>query len=154
MTLNELKNHLQGLEILLFQLPSGELVPAHFHVTEVGKVTKDFIDCGGVFRKEEKISLQLWEANDYDHRLHPEKLVKILNLAENQLQLENLELELEYQGATIQKYGLEFSDKKFILTSTQTDCLAKGNCGIPKEKKKVSLANSANSCCSNDSECC
>ena len=154
MNLLALKNHLNNLEMLIFELPSGELVPAHFHVTEVGKVTKDFIDCGGVFRKEEKISLQLWEANDYNHRLHPEKLVKILHMAEQQLQLANLEVEVEYQGTTIQKFGLDFSERKFILTSTQTDCLAKDNCGTPSEKKKVSLASLWANCCDSDTGCC
>ena len=28
-------------------LPEGEFVPTHFHITEVGRVRKDFIDCGG-----------------------------------------------------------------------------------------------------------
>ena len=72
MKLSEIKNELQKLTSIAFQLPNGELVPSHFHVTEVGKVTKHFIDCGGTVRQEEVINFQLWEANDYDHRLHPE----------------------------------------------------------------------------------
>lgn len=39
MRLSEIKNTLQGLETIAFKLPNGELVPSHFHVTEVGKVT-------------------------------------------------------------------------------------------------------------------
>ena len=31
---------------LHLMLPDGDFVPAHFHVTEVGRVQKDFIDCG------------------------------------------------------------------------------------------------------------
>ena len=31
-------------------LPEGEFVPTHFHITEVGRVRKDFIDCGGTVR--------------------------------------------------------------------------------------------------------
>ena len=49
------------------------MVPSHFHVTEVGKITKHFIDCGGTVRNEEVVNFQLWQADDYDHRLHPEK---------------------------------------------------------------------------------
>ena len=77
MKLSEIKKELQLLETIAFKLPNGDLVPSHFHVTEVGKITKHFIDCGGVIRKEEKVNFQLWEANDYDHRLHPEKLEHI-----------------------------------------------------------------------------
>ena len=105
MKLSEVKDQLSKLEKIGFQLPGGEKVPGHFHVTEIGKVEKNFIDCGGKIRKEEKISFQLWEANDYDHRLHPEKLVHIIELSEKQLELQDLEIEVEYQGKeTIGKY--------------------------------------------------
>ena len=63
MTLSEIKNHLKHLETIAFQLPNGELVPKHFHVTEVGKISKHFIDCGGTVRTENVINFQLWEAN-------------------------------------------------------------------------------------------
>ena len=85
MKLSEIKHHLSNLETIAFQLPNGKLVPSHFHVTEVGKITKHFIDCGGTVRKEEVVNFQLWEANDYDHRLHPEKLVHIIELSEKTL---------------------------------------------------------------------
>lgn len=47
MKLSEAKSKLKQLEKIAFQLPNGDLVPTHFHVTEIGKVTKHFIDCGG-----------------------------------------------------------------------------------------------------------
>ena len=53
MKLSQVKSVLKELETIGFQLPNGELVPNHFHVTEVGKITKHFIDCGGTERKEE-----------------------------------------------------------------------------------------------------
>jgi hypothetical protein len=54
---------------LHFMLPSGEFVPSHFHVTEVGRVQKSFIDCGGTRRDAASCVLQLWTAHDVDHRL-------------------------------------------------------------------------------------
>ena len=87
MKLSEIKNILNNLKTISFQLPDGELVPNHFHVTEVGKVTKHFIDCGGTVRNEEVVNFQLWEADDYDHRLHPEKLVHIIELSEKIFQI-------------------------------------------------------------------
>jgi len=92
MKLSEIKNELQKLHAIAFQLPNGDLVPSHFHVTEVGKVTKHFIDCGGTVRQEEVVNFQLWEANDYDHRLHPEKLVHIIELSEKVLGLPDAEI--------------------------------------------------------------
>ena len=82
MKLSEIKAILRKADVLQFELPGGNLVPGHFHVTEVGKVTKHFIDCGGTERLEEVINFQLWNANDYDHRIHPEKLIHIIELSE------------------------------------------------------------------------
>jgi hypothetical protein len=155
MKLSEVKNKLYLLDKISFLLPNGELVPNHFHVTEVGKITKHFIDCGGTVRNEEVANFQLWNANDYDHRLHPEKLLNIIELSEKVLGIGDLDIEVEYQADTIGKFGLEFNGEHFILTSKQTDCLAPDQCGIPAEKTKVTLANlNDEPCCSPDGNCC
>lgn len=155
MKLSEIKNHLASLKTIAFQLPNGQLVPNHFHVTEVGKITKNFIDCGGTVRNEEVVNFQLWEADDYDHRLHPEKLTHIIELSEKVLNIPDLNIEVEYQGNTIGKYGLDFDGTNFLLTSTKTDCLAKDNCGIPQEKPKLKFSElqQQNACVPN-SGCC
>lgn len=157
MKLSEFKSKLKGLETIRFELPNGTLVPSHFHVTEVGSVTKHFIDCGGTIRVEHRVNFQLWEANDYDHRLHPEKLVSIIELSENKLGLRDEEIEVEYQGETIGKYGIAVQGDTFLLTSLTTDCLAKDKCGVPEEKLKVSLSSlgaSSSSACTPGSGCC
>ncbi len=136
MKLSEIKNILNTVEAVNFKLPNGGYVPEHFHVTEVGKVNKHFIDCGGVVRKEDKANFQLWDANDVEHRLKPAKLANIISLSERVLGLEDLEIEVEYQGDTIGKYELGFDGKDFLLLHTQTACLAKDACGIPAEKQK------------------
>lgn len=151
MKLSEIKTILKKAVRIQFELPDGELIPGHFHVTEVGKVTKHFIDCGGTVRNEEVANFQLWNANDYDHRLHPNKLLNIIELSEKVLNMGDLEIEVEYQGETIGKYGLDFDGWKFLLTSKQTDCLARENCGIPEDKSKETKAYS---CCSPNSGCC
>ncbi len=155
MKLSEIKTELSKLEKIAFQLPNGELVPNHFHVTEVGKITKHFIDCGGTVRKEEVVNFQLWNADDYDHRLHPEKLTHIIELSEKTLGIGDLEIEVEYQGDTIGKFGLDFDGTNFLLTTKQTDCLAKDNCGIPAEKPKLQFSNlGQGSSCDPKSGCC
>ena len=155
MKLSEIKKHLASLKTIAFQLPNGDLVPNHFHVTEVGRVTKNFIDCGGTVRNEEVANFQLWEADDYDHRLHPEKLTHIIELSEKVLNIADLDIEVEYQGATIGKYGLDFDGTNFVLMATKTDCLAKDNCGIPQEKPKMKLAEiQTQNACSPESGCC
>lgn len=146
MKLSEFKSKLEGLQTIGFQLPNGTLVPPYFHVTEVGQINKTFIDCGGVIRKENVINFQLWSSTDYDHRLHPEKLVNIINLSEEKLGLEDAEIEVEYQGETIGKFGIDFDGRNFLLTNTYTDCLAKDNCGIPQEKPRVRMSELQTAC--------
>ena len=155
MNLSEFKQILRSKENIAFQLPNGALVPSHFHVTEVGQIDKRFIDCGGVLRNEKVVNFQLWEANDYDHRLHPEKLVKIIELSENLLEIEDLPIEVEYQDTTIGKFGLAYDGANFLLTSKVTDCLAKDKCGIPEEKLKTSLSDlGSQNACTPGSGCC
>lgn len=158
MKLSEFKEVLKSKSEIAFELPNGELVPSHFHVTEVGQVEKFFIDCGGTIRKERRVNFQLWGANDFDHRLHPNKLIDIINLSEEKLQLIDEEIEVEYQGETIGKYFLDYQGGNLLLTATLTDCLAKDKCGIPEEKLKVSLSNLSkqqeNSGCTPGSGCC
>jgi len=156
MKLSTIKEHLSQLKNVSFQLPNGQWVPSHFHVTEVGEITKHFIDCGGTVRNEEVANFQLWNANDYDHRLHPEKLLHIITLSEKVLGLGDLEIEVEYQGDTIQKFGLDFNGTHFVLTGKQTDCLAKDKCGIPAQKPRVKLAElqKTTACCTPGSGCC
>tara|TARA_R100000935_G_C2829595_1_gene164276 strand:- start:364 stop:831 length:468 start_codon:yes stop_codon:yes gene_type:complete len=155
MKLSQIKKELNHLEQIAFMLSNGDMVPNHFHVTEVGKVTKYFVDCGGTVRTEEVANFQLFSANDYDHRLHPEKLLNIIELSEKVLSLDDLEIEVEYQGETIGKYKLGYDGSNFLLTSKQTDCLAKDKCGIPAHKPKVKLSElQTSTTCSPNSGCC
>ena len=157
MKLSEIKSHLPSLGQLNFVLPDGTTVPAHFHITEVGQVSKKFIDCGGTVRDEKSVSFQLWEDGDYDHRLGAKKLLDIIQLSERILELEDLDVEVEYQGDTIGKYGLEFNGEAFVLTKKMTDCLAKDKCGIPAQKPKLRLSEisaAPTGACTPGSGCC
>lgn len=157
MKLSQLKTQLSELTELNFQLPDGSYVPKHFHVTEVGELDKKFIDCGGKVRRERIINFQLWKAEDFDHRLAPQKLNSIIALSENILGIADGEIEVEYQGDTIGKYGLEFNGKDFLLTKKTTACLAEDQCGITPLKQKIKLSElstNSNSCCGPNSNCC
>jgi len=118
-------------------LPTGDLVPEHFHITEVGKIHKTFIDCGGILRESITCLLQAWTAHDVDHRLDAGKLAKILQLGEQVLNIDNLPVEVEYGADVASHYIL--SDVKitpkgllFIMVGKQTDCLAPDKCGVTK----------------------
>jgi Family of unknown function (DUF6428) len=157
MKLSEIKEILKNKTQIGFQLPNGTLVAPHFHVTEVGKVQKHFVDCGGVFREETICNFQLWEANDYDHRLHPEKLVHIITLAQEKLQItDHTEIEVEYQMPdTIGKFLLGFDGTNFLLSTKLTACLAQDACGITdKPKVKIGEWNTKENTCTPGGGCC
>lgn len=122
-----------GLHLML---PSGEFVPPHFHVTEIGRVRKDFIDCGGTTRTSLTCLLQVWVAADVDHRLTTTKLAGILELARPLLESDDLPVEIEYEGDVVAQYPLSEAESTpagvlLHLGIKHTDCLAKDRCGIP-----------------------
>ena len=159
MKLSAIKQHLQNAESVNFQLPDGTFVPEHFHVTEVGIITKDFIDCGGTVRHERVANFQLWNANDNEHRLKAGKLLKIIALSEQVLGMDDMEVEVEYQAETIGKYDIDFNGSNFVLLTKHTACLAMDKCGVPQEKKKLAMvelgvSSPDKSCCTPGGGCC
>jgi hypothetical protein len=156
MKLSEIKKQLSNVETVAFVLPNGTYVPEHFHVTEIGLITKNFIDCGGTVRNETVVNFQLWNANDLEHRLKPKKLLDIIALSEKVLGIGDFEIEVEYQSETIGKYDLGFNGKDFTLLNKQTACLAQDQCGAPKEKQKIKLADitTQTNCCTPGGSCC
>lgn len=125
----------QSGSALQFILPSGERIPDHFHVTEVGRVEKDFIDCGGTRRQETTCLLQTWTSIDVDHRLQAGKLAKILRLAAPILKSTELPVQVEYGPDVAAQYHLAdvaIADNELLLmlVGKQTDCLAKDQCGV------------------------
>jgi hypothetical protein len=155
MKISELKQKLAEIEAVNFRLPDGTYLPSHFHVTEVGLITKHFIDCGGTERKEIAANFQLWQSGDYDHRLAPQKFLHILEISQKILGSEDLMIEVEYQQNTIGKFGLEFSDQDFLLIPKYTACLASDACGITEKKKQpMKELTIKSTSCSSGSECC
>ena len=152
MTISELKSTLNVHpdKKLRFVLPDKSTIPAHFHITEVGYVQKDFIDCGGTLRSVSNCVLQAWVAqNDEDHSLEAGKLGKILGLAGKLLPNDELMVEVEFEAPYISQFPIDTVEIAgdalvFRLTSKHTDCLAKEQCGLE----------GASSCCSEETGCC
>lgn len=130
-----LKKHSTApLEIML---PSGELVPEHFHVTEIGRVQKDFIDCGGKLHRMVRCVIQVWVADDVKHRLKPGKLNDIITKSRAAVNFMDgdLTVYVEYGEEAAALYRLEDVEITgagllFMLSGNKTDCLAKDKCGV------------------------
>ena len=107
-TLNQFINQLeaQNVDQLHIMLPDGKFIPSHFHVTEVGLVTKKFVDCGGILREDNSCCLQIWVADDINHRLSSEKLVSILKIGKTSIGIDDLPVEVEYGFGVKSIYSL------------------------------------------------
>ena len=111
----------------------GEPIEAHFHVTEVGRVQRDFVDCGGTVRRTVTCLLQTWVGPDTDHRITAGKLLKAFAHAGPVLGDEDLPVELEYETCNVVQLTLAEIRRepgRFVLQlgSKHTDCLAKELC--------------------------
>jgi len=159
MNLSELKAYLTEGGKTSFTLPNGKKVPAHFHVTEVGEITRNFMDCGGTLRQTRTATLQLWTNIDLHHRLDGSKLLNIIELSEQKLGMGNLEVEVEYQGEdTISRYNLAVGEQGLALVGTKTACLAEDACGIPGAKQLLTVVDTvkatATGACTPGGGCC
>lgn len=141
MTISELKEVLKEGEdkSMRLLLPNGVEIPSHFHVTEVGYVRREFVDCGGTVRVEGKCLLQIWVANDVDHRVSTGKLRAILEHGRPVLPTEALPIEIEYDSGAVSHYPLESCEvgEKLVtlqFKNRQTDCLAKDVCGVSESE--------------------
>ena len=138
-TLKAVLSENQGKGVLLV-LPGGEEVPQHFHVTEIGGVRKDFIDCGGTQRVNSTCLIQCWVATDLEHRIETDKFLGIIKMGAKVLAGDFLPVEIEYEAGVISQYPLEevtVTEEAVVLqlTTKHTDCLAKEKCGIPEAEE-------------------
>ncbi|MBE2179780.1 MAG: hypothetical protein IAE97_04850 [Chthoniobacterales bacterium] len=114
---------------LAIQLPCGDRIPAHFHITEVGRTEKRFVDCGGKTRTLASASLQIWVADDTDHRLSAGKLAAIIESNTRILGDDDPEMQVELQEGTIGLFTVAGSASAdgtlvFTLANKHTACLA------------------------------
>ena len=171
MNLSELKNYLHRApdSSVTLSLPDGRVIPAHFHVTEVGHVTKRFVDCGGTVRESEACVLQTWVGSPRDdgHRLTAGRLGKILGLSSAILPSDELSVEVEYEDPVVSQFTIDTiaqhgPELLIRLGLKHTDCLAKEQCGTTAigrnlDVDDLSVAEPAEAaCCSGGSggKCC
>jgi hypothetical protein len=132
-----------------FILPSGDYIPAHAHVTEVGHVARNFIDCGGLTGKEERAVLQTHVGNDTDHRLRSDRFAKILDLGNRVIPSADLDVDVEYDCCVVAQYPISEARPdgvylNLILRRGRTQCRAR--------ERRESEAKA--DCCGTSAACC
>jgi hypothetical protein len=149
MILSELKKLLaeNTYRNIRFVLPTGSKVPPHAHVTEVARMDKKFIDCGGTFRTETLCRLQTWFADDTDHRLTAGKLLAILDKSASFLEADDLEVDVEHEAPFVSQFPISIVE----LGIKHTACLAEDKCLPPNLNKSSILTRlpdfKQNKCC-------
>jgi hypothetical protein len=151
MRLHDLQNVLEANPKTLprFVLPNGDYIPAHAHVTEVGHVIRNFIDCGGLTGKEQKVLLQTHVGDDTDHRLRSDRLAKILRLANGVIPSVDLNVDVEYDCCVVAQYPIAEAQPSgqflnLILERGRTQCRA-------RQRRE---AEAASACCATATSCC
>ena len=151
MTLRSLQNVLEANpeRFPRFVLPDGDYIPAHAHVTEVGHVVRNFVDCGGLTGKEEKVVLQTHVGDDTDHRLRSDRFAKILRLGDRVIPSADLDVDVEYDCCVVAQYPiaeatLDGENLNLILRRVRTQCRA----------RQRSEGETAAGCCAASAACC
>jgi len=133
---------------LLFKLPSGDLIPEHFHVTEIQSITKNVFYCNQTTSVEESTNFQLWVYTDEDHRITAKKLLNIISKSNF---MTDKDVYIEHDEITLGRYAIDNIESKegyliFKLEKVRATCADPAYC--LREKK----ANEA-SCCAGKG-CC
>ena len=150
MTFHDLQNALEGNpnRFPRFVLPDGDYIPAHAHVTEVGHLVRNFIDCGGLSGKEEKVVLQTHVGDDTGHRLRSDRFAKILRLGKRVIPTADLDVDVEYDCCVVAQYPIASAKPdgehlNVILQGGRTQCRA-------RERGD----NETVACCATSAACC
>ena len=151
MTLHNLQNALEAnpKRFPRFVLPDGDYIPAHAHVTEVGYVVRNFIDCGGLTGKEEKVVLQTHVGDDINHRLRSDRFAQILRLGNRVIPSADFDVDVEYDCCVVAQYPIaeataDGGHLNLILRRGRTQCRA-------RERRE---GGTADGCCVTSATCC
>jgi Family of unknown function (DUF6428) len=132
-----------------FVLPDGDYIPAHAHLTEVGHVVRNFIDCGGLTGKEEKVVVQTHVSDDIDHRLRSDRFAQILQLGSRVVPSAALDVNVEYDCCVVAQYPiagatLDGEHLNLILQRGRTQCR------VRERRERATVANgciASEACC-------
>lgn len=141
------------------RLPDSSDVPVSFHITEVGRIDKTFLDCGGKRREKTTCQLQVWVGKDFAHRIETEKMAGILKQGEEVLPDDSVPVEIEYEQKVISQYTVEsheLSDDAVTLklAHKHTECLAPELCGLDMPDLGLPSIDGTSSNCCGPSGCC
>ncbi len=146
--INQLEKN-KNLEVT-WKLQGEQLIPDHYHITEVKVINAHSVDCGGNEHHEKHYEIQLWTGSGKDdgHRLTADKTLKIFDTVGKKQGTEpRIDVFIEYGNKKnpTRKYMIKSLDK--------SDYSLIANLEIPQTACKPALA-LADGCCTSESACC
>lgn len=137
--------------IVRFELPTTTLLSPHIHVTEVARIDKKFVDCGGTLRTDSSCRLQIYQADDTEHRITAAKFAQILAKGAGVLNSLNLSVEVEAEAPYLSVFPITASrieEKQIVLSlgMRHTACLAEDVC-FPANLQDKSTCTPGSGCC-------
>jgi hypothetical protein len=159
MLLSELKKSLakNASRNIRFTSPTGSKIPPHAHVTEVARIDKQYVDCGGTHHTDTVCRLQTWFQDDTDHRLTAGKLSGVLEKSAPFFGKEDPEVDVEHEAPFISHFPIEKIEADgdtllVYLGVKHTACLAEDRClppnlNKPYQFKLLPKSQTNKSCC-------
>jgi len=137
--------------IVRFELPTTSLLTPHVHVTEVARIDKKFVDCGGTLRTDSSCRLQVYQADDTEHRITAAKFAQILAKGAGVLGSTNLPVEVEVEAPYLSVFPViatRLEEKQVVISLgiRHTACLAEDVC-FPVNLQNKSACAPGSGCC-------
>jgi len=137
--------------IVRFELPTTSLLTPHVHVTEVARIDKKFVDCGGTLRTDSSCRLQIYQADDTEHRITAAKFAQILAKGAGVLGSTNLPVEVEVEAPYLSVFPViasRLEEKQMVISLgiRNTACLAEDVC-FPVNLQNKSACAPGSGCC-------
>jgi hypothetical protein len=137
--------------IVRFELPTTALLTPHVHVTEVARIDKKFVDCGGTLRTDSSCRLQIYQADDTEHRITAAKFAQILAKGAGVLSSMNLPVEVEAEAPCLSVFPViatRLEEKQVVISLgiRHTACLAEDVC-FPANLQNKSACAPGSGCC-------
>jgi len=137
--------------IVRFELPTTSQLSPHVHVTEVARIDKKFVDCGGTLRTDSSCRLQIYQADDTEHRITAAKFAQILAKGAGVLGSSALPVEVEAEAPYLSIFPViatRLEEKQIVLSlgMRHTACLAEDVC-FPANLQNKSACAPGSGCC-------
>ncbi|MEI6795111.1 MAG: DUF6428 family protein [Verrucomicrobiota bacterium] len=137
--------------IVRFELPTTSLLTPHVHVTEVARIDKKFVDCGGTLRTDSSCRLQVYQADDTEHRITAAKFAQILAKGAGVLGSTNLPVEVEVEAPYLSVFPViatRLEEKQVVISLgiRHAACLAEDVC-FPVNLQNKSACAPGSGCC-------